>query len=73
MTDTARETIYRRRDFWSFVSGRFVATVAMQVQSVAIGWQIYDDIERTPFALGLVEALPVCTDVPAYAARRRNH
>jgi Transmembrane secretion effector len=46
-------TVYRRRDFWSFVSARFVGTVAMQVQSVAIGWQIYD-IERTPFALGLV-------------------
>jgi len=54
MTDTASDTtIYRRRDFWSFVSARFVGTVAMQVQSVAIGWQIYD-IERTPFALGLV-------------------
>jgi predicted MFS family arabinose efflux permease len=53
MTNTMTDTVYRRRDFWSFVSGRFVATVAMQVQSVAIGWQIYD-IERTPFALGLV-------------------
>jgi MFS family permease len=53
VSEAATQTIYRRRDFWSFVSGRFVATVAMQVQSVAIGWQIYD-IERTPLALGLV-------------------
>ena len=45
--------VYRNRDFLSFISGRFLSTVAMQVQSVAIGWQIYD-IERTPLSLGLV-------------------
>ena len=55
-------TLYRRRDFFSFVSGRFLATVAMQVQSVAIGWQIYD-IERTPLALGLVGA---CQFLPMF-------
>ena len=53
---------YRRRDFFSFVSGRFLATAAMQVQSVAIGWQIYD-IERTPLALGLVGA---CQFLPMF-------
>lgn len=53
---------YRRRDFFGFVSGRFLATVAMQVQSVAIGWQIYD-IERTPLALGLVGA---CQFLPMF-------
>src|ERR1700753_354713 len=62
MPDPAPETIYRRRDFWSFVSGRFLSTVAMQVQSVAIGWQIYD-IERTPLALGLVG---LCQFVPMF-------
>jgi MFS family permease len=46
-------TIYRRRDLGYFVTGRFIATAAMQVQSVAIGWQIYD-IARTPLSLGLV-------------------
>ncbi|MBI3675666.1 MAG: MFS transporter, partial [Proteobacteria bacterium] len=45
--------VYRNRDFLSFISGRFLSTVAMQVQSVAIGWQIYD-IQRTPLSLGLV-------------------
>jgi MFS family permease len=45
--------IYRPRDLHFFVSSRFIATVAFQVQSVAIGWQIYD-MERTPLALGLV-------------------
>ena len=45
--------IYRNSDFFRFVSARFVATIAIQVQSVAIGWQIYE-LVRTPLALGLV-------------------
>jgi MFS family permease len=44
---------YRDRDLYFFVSSRFIATLAIQVQSVAIGWQVYD-MERTPLALGLV-------------------
>ena len=52
MTD-APPTVYRDRDFHAFVSGRFLATVGMQVQSVAIGWQIYA-ITHSAFALGLV-------------------
>jgi MFS family permease len=62
MTDSTPETLYRRRDFLFFTSGRFLSTVAMQVQSVAIGWQIYD-IERTPLALGFVGA---CQFVPMF-------
>ena len=46
-------TLYRRRDLTLFVGSRFLSTCAMQVQSVAIGWQIYDMV-RTPLALGLV-------------------
>ena len=53
MTATLPDTLYRRRDFAFFISGRFCSTVAMQVQSVAIGWQIYDMV-RNPLALGLV-------------------
>src|SRR3954470_7819746 len=45
--------LYRDRDLYSFVTSRFIATLAIQVQSVAIGWQVYD-MERTPLALGLV-------------------
>ena len=52
MTDSP-PAVYRDRDFSFFISGRFLSTLAMQAQSVAIGWQIYD-IERTPLALGLV-------------------
>jgi MFS family permease len=49
-TDTA---IYRARDFPVLLGCRFLSTIAMQVLSVAIGWQIYD-LTRDPFALGLV-------------------
>ena len=55
-------TLYRGRDFSLFVVSRFVANCAMQIQSVAIGWQIYD-MERTPLALGLVG---LCQFVPMF-------
>jgi MFS family permease len=45
--------LYRARDLYLFVVSRFVSTMAIQVQSVAIGWQIYD-MQRTPLSLGLV-------------------
>src|SRR3569623_2146773 len=45
-------TLYRDRDLYSFVASRFIATLAIQVQSVAIGWQVYDMV-RTPLARGL--------------------
>src|SRR5580658_4259360 len=54
--------VYRNRDLYLFVTSRFIATLAIQVQSVAIGWQIYD-IERTPLALGLVG---LCEFVPMF-------
>ena len=53
MSETSSTPLYCHRDFAFFLSGRFLSTVAMQVQSVAIGWQIYE-MERTPLALGLV-------------------
>jgi MFS family permease len=45
--------IYRPRDLHLFVASRFTSTIAVQAQSLAIGWQIYG-MERTPLALGLV-------------------
>ncbi|HEY2836483.1 MAG TPA: MFS transporter [Rhizomicrobium sp.] len=54
--------IYRRRDLTLFVGSRFLSTCAMQIQSVAIGWQIYDMV-RTPLALGLVG---LCQFVPMF-------
>ncbi|GAA0576541.1 MFS transporter [Rhizomicrobium electricum] len=55
-------TVYRHRDFLFFAIARFLGTTAMMVQSVAIGWQIYD-MERTPLALGLVG---LCQFVPMF-------
>jgi len=52
MTDVP-PTVYRDRDFHVFAAVRFIVTIAMQVQSVAIGWQVYD-ITHSTFALGLV-------------------
>jgi MFS family permease len=45
--------VYRERDFVTYLGSRFFATTAMQVLSVAVGWQIYA-IARDPLALGLV-------------------
>jgi MFS family permease len=53
MSPTAPAILYQRRDFAFFTSGRFLSTVAMQMQSVAIGWQVYA-ITNSAFALGLV-------------------
>ena len=55
-------TLYRPRDLSFFVASRFIANCAMQIQSVAIGWQIYDMV-RTPLALGLVG---LCQFVPMF-------
>ena len=45
--------LYRERDLNFFIVSRFLSTVAMMVQSVAVGWQVYD-IARDPLSLGLV-------------------
>jgi len=50
MSDT---TVYRHRDFAFFAVGRLFSTIAMMVQSVAIGWEVYD-MEHSTLALGLV-------------------
>lgn len=59
MTDSP--VIYRERDFRVLLSARFLTTIATQVQSVAVGWQVYE-ISRSPMALGFVglaEFLPM--------------
>jgi MFS family permease len=44
---------FRHRDFALYCAGRFVSAMAVQVQTIAIGWLVYD-ITRDPLALGLV-------------------
>lgn len=49
----AASPLYRERDLTIFLASRFLSTIAMMVQSVAVGWQVYD-IARDPLSLGLV-------------------
>ena len=63
--DAASEVTLRSllalRDFRFFLSGRFLGTLASQIQSVAVGWQVYE-ITKSPMALGfvgLVQFLPM--------------
>ncbi|WP_345167952.1 MFS transporter [Nibribacter koreensis] len=60
--------VLRLPEFRLFVSARFCITLAMQIQAVVVGWQIYD-ITKDPFSLGLIglaEAVPSIT-VALYA------
>jgi MFS family permease len=65
---TANSTALSHRDFRRYLSAGFLAILAIQIQSVAVSWQIYN-IARTPLALGYVglfQFLPMmaCT-IPA--------
>lgn len=47
-------------DFRLYVSARLCITLAMQIQAVIVGWQIYD-MTQDPLSLGLIglaEAIP---------------
>ncbi|WP_439880445.1 MFS transporter [Pontibacter sp. MBLB2868] len=52
--------VLRIPEFRRYVSARLCITLAMQVQAVIVGWQIYD-ITKDPLSLGLIglaEAIP---------------
>jgi MFS family permease len=55
MTADGPSPIYllRHRPFVRFLYVRVAASVALQVQVVAVGWQMYD-LTRSPFQLGLI-------------------
>lgn len=56
------------RDFRLFVLSRLLITIAIQIQGVVVGWQIYE-ITKDPLSLGLIglaEAIPAIT-VSLYA------
>jgi len=58
----------RLKDFRLFVSSRFFITLAINLQAVVVGWQVYE-ITKDPLSLGLIglaEALPSIT-VSLYA------
>jgi MFS family permease len=47
------DNVLRLPDFRLYLGVRFMSSVAMQMQSVAVGWQIYE-ITQDPLSLGLV-------------------
>jgi len=52
--------VWHLKDFRRFITGRFFLTIAIQMQSVIVGWQVYD-LTHDPFSLGLIglsEAIP---------------
>ena len=51
--ETPRESTFRYRDFRLLQLARFASIVALQVQHVAVGWQVYHLTSR-PLDLGLV-------------------
>ena len=56
-----RRGVLVNRDFGCYLSGVFLGTLAIQIQSVAVSWQIYA-IARNPLALGyagLAQFLPM--------------
>lgn len=58
----------RIRDFRLFISARFCITLAIQIQAVVVGWQVYE-LTKDPLSLGLIglaEAIPSIT-VSLYA------
>ncbi len=53
MTQSAPLSALKYRDFTLYLTSRFVATLAVQMQSVAVGWQVYE-ITHDPLDLGLI-------------------
>jgi MFS family permease len=52
--------VLKVKDFRLFLSFRFFTTVAIQMQSVIVGWQVYE-LTKDPLSLGLIglaEAIP---------------
>jgi MFS family permease len=52
--------LLKLRDFRNYLSGTFFLTIGVQVQSVAVGWQVYE-LTKNPLWLGMIglsEALP---------------
>ena len=53
MSPSGRLGVLRNRNLAFYLSARFLATLAVQMQSVAIGWQVYQ-ITGSLFDLGLI-------------------
>jgi MFS family permease len=49
----ASSSLFRNRSFIALLVSRFVASLATQIQAVAVGWHVYD-LSNDPVALGYV-------------------
>jgi len=49
----ARLALLRNADFTRYVTARFLGSLAVQMQTVAVGWQVYE-VTRSPLDLGLI-------------------
>jgi MFS family permease len=45
--------VLRIKDYRAFITARFLLTLAIQMQSVIVGWQIYE-LTKDPLSLGLI-------------------
>ena len=50
---SSRLVVLRHPDLRRFLSARFIVSIATQIQTVAVGWQIFS-VSGDPFDLGLV-------------------
>jgi MFS family permease len=50
---STRRALFLNRDFAYLLAARFLATLAVQMQTVAVGWQVYE-VTRDPLDLGLI-------------------
>jgi MFS family permease len=48
-----RFALLRNADFTRYVAARFLGSLAVQMQTVAVGWQVYE-VTRSPLDLGLI-------------------
>jgi len=48
-----RLALLRNADFTRYIAARFLGSIAVQMQTVAVGWQIYE-VTRRPLDLGLI-------------------
>ncbi len=67
-TQTDPYAVFKIKDYRFFLAARFAVVLGVQVQGVAVGWQVYE-LTKDPLSLGLVglsEAIPALS-VALYA------
>jgi len=64
MSDSARGlAIFRHRDFRYYSASRFLWGMALQIQTIAVAWFIYEQT-RDPLALGFIGLAMFLPSVP---------